>query len=397
MKKTSRRDFLKTGIVISAATAGGLTAPFSPLINFNEKSFSKHNRKDYKVFSKGNIGTLTLKNRLVRASTAEGASPDCEFSDEGIALYKALAEGGTGLILTGHITVMAEGRAERTQTCIYDDSHISSISRIAETVHKTDHTCKVVAQISHAGMATPGNPVAPSEKSWPFIKKEVHVLSTAEVENIVFHFIEAGRRAKEAGFDGVEIHCAHGYLLSSFLSPYANKRTDKYGGTLEKRVTIINEIVNGIRKNNGRDFQILLKMNCDDNIEGGITIENFPVLAEKIAGTGIDALEISGNNPIRKDLKNPESQSYFLKYAEKLKLKIPVILTGGNKSVELLEEIVQSNKVDFFGFARPLLREPGLPKRWLEGTGGEETTCISCNRCLGYLGTGAVTRCRLEG
>jgi len=397
-RRMSRREFLKIGIGATFTILGGR----SLLASTTGKSWFKKRattvrRDNFKVFSEGRIANLLLKNRLVRAATAERAAPECKFSDSGVAIYEALSKGGIGLIISGHIAVMAEGRAKGTQTCIYDDRFISSIHRIANVVHKVENGCKVVAQISHAGMkADVEHPVSPSAIRWKQITKEARVLSTDEVENIVIHFVEAARRVREAGFDGVELHCAHGYLLSSFLSPYTNRRTDKYGGSTEKRVTIVREIITQVRKRIGSDFPILVKMNCNDNVEGGIDLDSFPDLAKEIEKTGVDAIEVSGNNPIRKELDSPKEQSYFVKYAERLDLDIPVILTGGNKSVELIEKISQQGKVDFFGFARPLIREPNLPNRWLEGIGGEECTCISCNLCLQYLGKGSVTRCNAE-
>ncbi len=396
--RSTRREFLKRGTGAALAILGG-----GPCLAHTLKrtwwveGIQAGRRDHYKVFSEGHIANLRLKNRLVRAATAEGAAPECEFSDSGVAIHKALSKGGVGLIISGHIAVMAEGRAEGTQTCIYEDRFISSIHKIANAVHQAENGCKVVAQISHAGMkADVEHPVAPSAIHWPHITKETRVLSTDEVEDVVTHFAEAAMRVREAGFDGVEIHCAHGYLLSSFLSPYTNRRTDKYGGSMDKRVTIVREIVAQVRQRISADFPILIKMNCNDNVEGGIDLDSFPDLAKEIEKTGVDAIEVSGNNPIRKLLDSPEEQSYFVKYAERLDLDIPVILTGGNKSVELIEKVSHKDKVDFFGFARSLIHEPNLPNRWLEGIGGEECTCISCNRCLHFLGKGSATRCRLE-
>jgi len=397
-RRTSRREFLRIGTGAAFTVLGGRSLlAYTPDKSWYKGGANTERRDHFKVFSEGHIANLRLKNCLVRAAVAEGAAPECEFSDSGVAIYEALSKGGIGLIISGHITVMAEGRAEGTQTCIYDDRFISSIHRIANVVHKAENGCKVVAQIGHAGMkADVEHPVSPSAIRWKQITKEARVLSTDEVENIIIHFVEAARRVREAGFDGVELHCAHGYLLSSFLSPYTNRRTDKYGGSTEKRVTIVREIVTRIRKHVGADFPILVKMNCYDNIEGGTDLDSFPTLAEEIAKTGVDAIEVSGNDTCRKNLDQPEKQSYYLKYVEQLNLDIPIILTGGNKSIELIEKISQQGKVDFFGFARPLIREPNLPNRWLEGIGGEKCTCISCNLCLQYLGKGSVTRCNAE-
>ncbi len=398
--RTSRRKFLKigTGAAFTILSGRSLLAYTLGKSRYKERATTGR-RENFKVFSEGRIANLLLKNRLVRAATFMGVSPDGYFSEKGVAIYKALSEGGVGLIISGHMTVVPpESKGEiYPQTCIYDDRFTPSIRKIANTVHQVGNGCKVFAQINHVGMSDiVDNPVSPSDVCWPNIKKELRVLSTNEVEDIVANFVDAAKRVHEAGFDGVELHCAHGYLLSSFLSPYTNRRTDKYGGSTEKRVNIVREIITQVRKRIGSDFPILVKMNSDDIVEGGIDLDSFPALAKEIAKTGVDAIEVSGSNCIRMGLHNPEEQSYFVKYAERLDLDIPVILTGGNKSVELIENISHEDKVDFFGFARPLIREPDLPNRWLEGRGGKECTCISCNLCFHYLSKGEMTQCHVK-
>jgi len=188
--------------------------------------------------------------------------------------------------------------------------------------------------------------------------------------------------------------------LSCFLSPYTNRRTDEYGGSIRNRARMVREIIAQARAKVG-NWPILIKVNCTDDVEGGIDIDTFPDLAEEIQATGIDAIEISGGmrdclvrseaelgfRPVPSPdahtrIGRPEKQSYFLKYAERLNLNIPVILVGGNRDIERLEEIVRQGKVDFVALCRPLIREPDLPNRWLEGRGGKTTKCISCNSCI---------------
>jgi 2,4-dienoyl-CoA reductase-like NADH-dependent reductase (Old Yellow Enzyme family) len=359
---STRREFLKMGTCAAVTVLTRVPCLAQTSNRSLDDEYKQTERRDnYKVFSEGRIANLRLKNRLVKAATVEGAAQECEFSDLGVAFYKALSEGGVGLIISGMMAVMREDIPFSTMTCIYEDRLISSIQKIADAVHQAQNGCKVIAQIGHGGMQTPAeHPVAPSAIAWPRIEKTLHVLSTNEVENIITHFVRAAMRAREAGFDGVEIHCAHGYLLSSFLSP------------------------------------ILIKMNCDDMVEEGIDINSFPALANEVAKTGVDAIEVSGNSPAREELDDLEKQSYFRKYIEKLDMNIPVILTGGNKSIELIEEIAQKGNADFFGFARPLIREHDLPNRWLEGIGGVVSTCISCNGCLSSMWEGPLTRCSFE-
>jgi 2,4-dienoyl-CoA reductase-like NADH-dependent reductase (Old Yellow Enzyme family) len=242
---------------------------------------------------------------------------------------------------------------------------------------------------------TVSEPVAPSTTAWPTSKTRPRALTTREVEDIVASFAQAARRARDAGFDGVQLHGAHGYLLSAFLSPFTNTRTDRYGGSVEKRVTVVSEIVAQTRALVGPDFPILVKVNGDDFVPGGTDIESFAELASEIEKAGVQAVEVSGNNPVRENI-GPEEESYFLKYSRKLRLGVPVILTGGNRSLDRLERIAETGSPAFFGLARPLLREPDLPSRWRDGRGAPEAACISCNRCIEGFAKGMATRCRID-
>jgi 2,4-dienoyl-CoA reductase-like NADH-dependent reductase (Old Yellow Enzyme family) len=252
--------------------------------------------------------------------------------------------------------------------------------------------------VAHLSGEYPG--VGPSDVPSPFRGTKLKPLSTKQIQAIVHCFIQAVAGVKDDGFDGVQLHAAHGGLLSRFLSPYTNRREDEYGGSAENRARIIGEIVAGARRLVG-DFPILIKMNCTDYVEGGTDIATFPVLAKAIQDSGVDAIEISGGmwdclirpeeelgfRPVpapesHTRIQNPEKQNYFLPYAEKTKLDIPLILVGGNRDVEQLEEIIRQGKVDFFALCRPLISEPDLPKRWLEGRGRSGTDCVSCNACI---------------
>jgi 2,4-dienoyl-CoA reductase-like NADH-dependent reductase (Old Yellow Enzyme family) len=378
--------------VIAAAAAAGAFSRLGAGV-----SAAGAPRSSYRLFSDGRIAGLRLKNRLARSATAENAWRGDEISGEGLNLYRSLAAGGVGLIITGHMAVAPAGRANDWQTRIDQDGAIASLRKLSGVVHATDKECKVVAQVSHAGMQGQASErVGPSTTGWPRLKAPPRALTPKEVEEIAASFAQAVRRAQNAGFDGAQLHAAHGYLLSSFLSPYTNTRQDRYGGSLEKRVAIVREIIERARLLVGPGFPILIKVNCDDQAQGGIDIGNFPQLAKELERAGAQALEISGNNPIRENISSPEEQSYFAKYAKELDLKIPVILTGGNRSVERLEQLATAGVAQFLGFARPLLREPDLPARWLEGRGTPEAACISCNRCIRGYAKGMVTRCRVN-
>jgi len=394
-KKPTRRKFLEL------TTAGTAFASFEGCVHaatMSPVSGAKHNkansRKNYTLFSEGQIANVKLKNRLVRSATAEGASPEGRISEKGLHLYRRLAEGGTGLIITGHVVAVAAGDAHPFQTHIDGDTYIDSLAKIVETVHTADDKCKVIPEITHAGRSGIVDPVAPSETSSRGNKPRV--LSTAEVEDVVKQFADSIRRVKDAGFDGVQLHGAHGYLLSSFLSPATNKRTDRYGGSREARTTIIKEIIASGRELVGPDFPILIKMNCDDLGEKRGDTQSFVEVAGYLVAAGLDAIEISGVNPSRMAIDNPDKEAYFLDYAQALDSDVPVILTGGNRSLEKAEGIVRNGKTDFIGLARPLIREPDLPAKWLADKGPGTAACISCNQCFGTITMGPPTHCVFE-
>jgi 2,4-dienoyl-CoA reductase-like NADH-dependent reductase (Old Yellow Enzyme family) len=363
-------------------------------------------REEYKVFSEGKIAHLAVKNRLIRSATYEGGmTEDGKATAEILSLYRSLAEGGVGTIVTGHMAVSRKGKGNHRQTCIYDDTHIPEIARIAEVVHASGNGCKVVAQLSYAGRQvlhdnTVAECVGPSDVPSPILRKRARELSADEIRSIVDCYADAIVRVKKAGYDGVQLHGAHGYLLSSFLSPYTNRRQDRYGGSIEKRVAILREIITKAREKVDH-FPILIKMNCTDHVGGGIDIETFPETAKEVAALGVDAIEVSGGMwdclirseeelgffplPIpeaRTRINSLDKQSYFVRFAEKLALDIPVIVVGGHRNIESLEEIISRGAVEFFAFGRPLISEPDLPNRWREGRGREKADCVSCNSCL---------------
>jgi 2,4-dienoyl-CoA reductase-like NADH-dependent reductase (Old Yellow Enzyme family) len=318
----------------------------------------------------------------------------------GAEVFRALAAGGVGLIVTGFIAVSPGGRINDFGAMADDDRQVENLRLIVQAVRRADPDCKVVAQLAHVGPnARVVEPVAASSKPWRSGLAAPRALTTGDVEQITRLFARAAARAKEAGFDGVQLHAAHGYLLSTFLSPYTNIRTDKYGGSFAHRARIIREIVARTRRLAGNRFPILVKMNCDDQVEGGLNLDTFPAAAREVVKAGAQVLEVSGANPCRTNLSDPAQHSYFLKYAQALPARVPVILTGGNRSIDRLEKLCRAGGADFFGLSRPLLREPDLPRRWLEGRGGEDAACPSCSQCIQALSAGdrAVTRCRLEG
>ena len=384
-RQSTRREFLQSNAALLACAGCALAG--------TERPQAGSRRDNYLVFSKGHIAGAQLKNRIVRSAAAEGASPEGLMSKDGLLIYERLARGGAGLIITGHMVAIRGGDAHQNQTHIDDDRYMDALKKIIETVHKNGAGSRTFAQLSHAGPNGIVDPVAPSEMQARAGGKKPRILSTTEIADMIAQFAASIRRAKAAGFDGVEIHGAHGYLLSSFLSARTNKRTDEYSGSAAGRAEIIRRIVAAAREKVGRDYPIIIKVNCDDQGDNEAAIAGFAEMAQEIQKTGVNAIDISGTNPIRTGLDSADKQSYFLPYAERVALKIPVILTGGNRSIESLEQIAKKGKVQFFGFARPLVREPDLPMRWLEGRGGPGVACVSCNECLQTLMKAPPTHC----
>ena len=321
-----------------------------------------------------------------------------QMSKEVLNLYKELALGGVGLIITGGFTVCNQQSAEDDSNgwlLGYDGLRVEGIEELAETVHSSVADCSVIAQVENGSVNA-----APSEFTSAFSKRTYRQLTVEEIGDIVHCFVEAIVDMKKSGFDGVQIHAAHGSLLARFLSPITNNRNDAYGGSISNRTKIIRDIVTSARKSVGK-FPILIKVNCTDYLVGGTDIDSFPDLATEIERAGVDAIEVSGGmweclfrsekelgfRPVpapesHTRIGSTEKQSYFLKYIEKLDIAIPIILVGGNRDIERLEEIIGKGEVDFIALSRPLIREPDLPNRWLEGRGSQRTDCISCNSCI---------------
>jgi 2,4-dienoyl-CoA reductase-like NADH-dependent reductase (Old Yellow Enzyme family) len=362
-------------------------------------------RHDYKIFSEGQIGSLKLKNRLVRSATWDPSILSGRgMNDEVLDIYRRVAAGGVGLIITGDFSVAPPNFLDEdfgTKPFSYEAVKINGFGKLVDIVHKAAPDCKIIAQISGD---YPG--VGPSAIPSPYTTEHDQPLSVEQIQLLVVCFVETIHGLQQEGFDGVQLHAAHGGLLSNFLSPYTNRRRDQYGGSVQNRVRILREILTGVREKVG-DFPILVKVNSTDYQDGGIDLDTFPDLAREIERVGVDSIEISGGmwdclvrpegelgfRPIPSPeshtrIKNPNKQSYFLKYAERLDLSIPVILVGGNRDIELLEQIIQDGKVDFISLCRPLICEPDLPIRWLEGHGTSGTDCISCNSCIYDMYTG---------
>jgi len=356
-------------------------------------------RENYLIFSPGKLAGLSVSNRLVRSATWDPSILNSrQVNEEVINLYHSLALGGVGTIITGGFPVYRERFPEEDPYppyAIYSDLRVDGLEKLVQAVHKSNPSCKIIAQLE-VGYLDAG----PSSIPTPFSEELIRELSIEEIQRIIHCFISAITDMRDTGFDGVQLHAAHGGLLSRFLSPYSNHRLDLYGGCVKNRAAIIREIIASARQQVG-SYPILIKMNGTDFLEGGTDIQNFPELAQEISQAGVDAIEISGGmweclfrseeelgfRPVPSPeshtrIQKADQQSYFLKYAGRVDLPVPLILVGGNRDIERLEAILQSGKVDFIALCRPLIREPDLPNRWRAGIGSRLAECVSCNSCI---------------
>ena len=360
------------------------------------------------------IGEIEIKNRFVRSATGERlASEDGRVTDELVQFYKVLAEGGVGLIITGITYVHANGKGIPNQLAIDRDDLIPGLRKLTDVVHQYGENCKIAIQLHHSGRQSMvlENPPAPSAVFEPTFNVMPKEMTIKDIEDTIEAFAESARRAKEAGFDAIQLHAAHGYLLSEFLSPYTNKRTDEYGGSLENRFRIIEEIYKETVNSIGKNFPIFVKMNVDDFLEGGLKLDESIRIAEKFSKIGFAAIETSScmwevisrtkkelgwhpsfNPEARTDIDSKDKEAYHLPYAKEIKkvIKIPLILVGGIRSLDVIEQILNEKNADFISLCRPLIREPDLPNKWLKGTGKITCECISCNGCTASLLSGIV-------
>ena len=348
---------------------------------------------DSVLFRSAQIGSLEVPNRFIRSATWEGlAAPDGACTDELVRLMAQLAEGGVGLIISSHAFVMPEGYAVRGQLGVDRDVCIPGLARMTEAAHGRGG--RIILQLAHggilAGTQLTGQPaMAPSSAGGPE-KTRRREMTEADIGDTIRAYGEAALRAKKAGFDGVQVHAAHGYLLSQFLSPWFNRRSDRYGGSIENRTRMILDILASVRNAVGGDYPVLVKMNSEDFLEGGLTREDSLRSAVLVAAAGANAIELSGGtllsgrmNPSRSKIDSIEQEAYFRETARafKAKLDIPMALVGGIRSFEVAEGLVKEGIADFVSLSRPLIREPGLVNRWKSGD-RRRATCVSDNRCF---------------
>ncbi|MEI8247049.1 MAG: NADH:flavin oxidoreductase [Lentisphaerota bacterium] len=359
------------------------------------------------LFEQNKLAGITLRNHFVRSATFEGMGSDSGLVKPALTgKMRELAEGGVGLIITGHTYFSIEGKASHGKVAVDRDECIPGLAKLAAAVHMNGG--KIVLQLGHAGaMATaactgqePAGPSAIPDKDGKPLCRE---MNRKDIETLTENIADGARRAKKAGFDGVQIHAAHGYLFSQFLSPYFNKRQDEFGGPIENRARIVIMALQKIKSATGGGYPALIKINSDDFVDGGISPDEMLEIAQLLEKNGIDAIEISGGthfskegyDPVRKGNRaTPDHGAYYFKAAAKLKqtVKVPVILVGGIRAFETAQNILDSKTADYIAMSRPLIREPQLIRRWESGNTAR-ASCESCNSCFRPVLTGKGLYC----
>ncbi|MFX1425000.1 MAG: NADH:flavin oxidoreductase [Promethearchaeota archaeon] len=357
------------------------------------------------LFSSGKIGSVQIKNRIVRSATFSHMAEKYGYIGERVLkMNKDLAQGGTGLIITEATAVDPGGAGGPYQVCLFEDSHVSGHKKLTAVIHDCDDT-KVAIQIQHSGRLG-YHPKYPTVAPSPIPYKETGItpkeLTTEEVKEYIDKFVSAGLRAYECEYDMVQLHAAHGYLLNNFISPFTNVRADEYGGTTENRTKVLKEIHDKIRDEVGKKFPITIKFQSQDFIPNSISETEGIKIAKILSNIGFDAIEPSGgqreslyyakNTLPSRLVKKVEDENYFLPFAKRVKSfmkNTALILVGGIRNPLTAEKILQKGDADFISLCRPLIYEPDLPNRWKSGD-LTPAKCISCNSCFAIMEKGPV-------
>ena len=388
------------------------------------------------AFTPCKIGELEVKNRFVHSATYECMAEETgEVTDELVNRYSRLAKGDIGLIIPGYMYVHPTGRAMKYQTGIHRDEMIAGLKKLVEAVHQNGG--KIGLQLAHGGRQVPKKligqaPLAPSGKGRdPVSLNKARKMDDSDIDEVILAFAQAARRAAEAGADAVQLHGAHGYLISEFLSPFFNDRRDGWGGSDERRFRFLKEIVLEIKKVVPDDIPILVKLNTNDfTPKEGIKPELAKKYVEWLVDLKIDGVELScgtyysfhivrGDIPIKElALGLPRwmrpvaklqfkkmvhlcefEEAYNLAAAKLIKPvlgEIPLLLVGGIRRFSHIEELIEKNYTDFISMSRPFNREPFLVKKFKEGE-SDEATCISCNKCFAAVFNNILLNCYVKG
>ena len=321
------------------------------------------------IFDKTAIAGHSLKNRIVRSATWESlADENGHLTESLFTLYKNLAEGGVGMIITGMVSVAESDRPLRGMPGLYGEQFITEHRRLTNMAHQ--HGALILPQLALGGESASPTTMSPDD----IAAGKQALLNAAMI-------------ASRAGYDGVQLHAAHGWLLSRFLSPDHNRRTDEYGGDALNRGRMLSEVVQLIRGELGQGFLITVKINSSDFTDGGLNEADSLSICQALSASGIDAIEVSGNDASRIEIDTPEDEGYFFNFAKTLAdtVDTPVILVGGHRSLENMRRLLNDSRIELLSMSRPFLREPDLPKRWATGD-TLPSKCSSCNSCYRIAG-----------
>ena len=338
------------------------------------------------------INGMALRNRFVRSATWEGMCDEQGRPGEQLTnWYRELARGRVGLIITGYAFVRLDGKQMPGSIGAQSDDFGPEMQALSKAVH--DEGGRLCMQLVHTGgqgRAQGGNKlIAPSAIEAEQYTSPPLEMSRKDIDEVVAAFGASAGRAKQWGFDAVQLHAAHGYLINQFLSPHTNKRTDGYGGSTENRRRFLMEVYQSVRAAVGPRYPVLVKLNGSDFLAQGLELDEACAAAVALDREGIDAIEVSSgtpasgdNNPVRKKIDTREQEAYNLPLAKRIKQSVscPVLVVGGFRSYDLAQEVVEKGLADYISLARPFIREPELVKQWQEG-GRARSRCISCNGC----------------
>ena len=314
------------------------------------------------LFDTTTLRRHTLKNRVWRSATWLAlADAEGNVTDELVSAYEELAEGGAAMIVTELTSIARHDVEIGGGVKFYDDRFIEGHKRLTDAIHK--HDALVMMQTA-------------------IVDGPVDELSTEQVEDIVRLFGDAARRAELAGYDGVQIHAAHFFYLSKFISPLINHRTDRFGGDQRGRTRILYEILKDMRSKTSQNFMITMKINSTDEYPGGLTVQDFLISCKLMGDAGIDAIEVSGNGTSHTGVKAGQNEGYFRAAAMSLAslIDVPVVLVGGLRSIEKINQYLDETRIEYVSLSRPLVREPNLILRWQQGDTAP-SLCVSCNTC----------------
>jgi len=356
------------------------------------------------LFTPGEMGSLMLHNRVVRSATAESMANKEGFPRSGLGeLYRELVLGEVGLIITGHMYIDSAGKCHPEMTGISQEEHTAALKKVTDIVHAEEG--QIAVQINHGGGQCAEEcvptPLAPSSRVEGVYKRQPEDMTEEDIENAIQAYARAARRAVDAGFDAVQIHAAHGYLISQFTSPLTNPRQDQWGGSTKNRARFLRRVCQSIRQEIGYDFPLFIKYGIADGKENGLSLAEGADILTQFQNWGLDGVEISvgfsgkGLRSIQKGVTTPEEEGYLMPLVKQAReaTELPLIAVGGFRSRSVMEQVLLGGWADFISMSRPLIREPHFPRRMKSGD-QDQSKCISANNCWPEsAGTGIKCKC----